>query len=81
MKRQIVSLLLACTVAFSFTGCATEHHSAMYEYKIITGRMGGHSSTLPPIEQQLDQAAADGWQVVSGSSDNGEIVIILKKRK
>jgi hypothetical protein len=82
MKKQISSLLLACAVALVFTGCATEHHSTAYDYKIITGRLGGHSSTLPPLETQLSQAAADGWQVVTMSGgDSDSAMIILKKHK
>ena len=76
-----MGLLLSC-VALAFTGCcAPEHHSADYQYKMITGRLGGHNSTLPPLEQQLDQATADGWQVVAASSQDDQPVIILKKRK
>ena len=74
-------VLLLAYVALVFTGCVTEHHSEQYQYKIITGRLGGYSSSLPPLEQQLDQAAADGWQVVAGTSEDGQPLIILKKRK
>jgi hypothetical protein len=82
MKKQISSLLLACAVAFIFTGCATEHHSTAYDYKIIRGNLGGHNSSLPPLERQLDQAAKDGWQVVTASGgDTDGAMIILKKRK
>jgi len=82
MKKQIISPSLACAVALVFTGCATEHRSTAYDYKIITGRLGGHSSSLPPLEKQLDQAAADGWQVVTMSGgDSGSAMIILKRRK
>lgn len=81
MKKQIISLLLACAVAFGFTGCAMEHHAKIYDYKIIAGRLGGHNSSLPPLEQQLDQAAADGWQVVTATSEDGLPFIILKKQK
>lgn len=80
MKTQTIGQLMVCG-ALVFTGCATEHESAKYDYKIITGRLGGHSSILPPLEQQLDQAAADGWQVVAATSEEGDPIIILKKRK
>jgi hypothetical protein len=82
MKKQTISILLACAVALVFTGCATEHHSTAYDYKIIRGTIGGHSSSLPPLETQLDQAAADGWQVVTASGgDTDSAMIILKKHK
>ncbi len=82
MKKQIGSLLLACVVTLVFSGCATEHQSKAYDYKIITGRLGGRSSSLPPLETQLAQAAAEGWQVVTASGgDSDSAMIILKKRK
>jgi len=82
MKRQTISLLLACAVAFVFTGCATQHHSAAYDYKIIHGNLGGRNSMLPPLETQLTQAAADGWQVVTASGgESDSAMIILKKHK
>jgi Domain of unknown function (DUF4177) len=81
MKRLTIGLFLACA-ALVFTGCcAPEHHSKTYEYKIISGRLGGHNTSLPPLEQQLDQAAADGWQVVAATSEDGFPMIILKKQK
>jgi len=78
MKKQTISLLLACAVALVFTGCATEHHARAYDYKIISGHIG---TSLPPLEKQLDQAVADGWQVVSSGSDNEMGFIVLKKAK
>jgi hypothetical protein len=81
MKLQISSLFVACGVAFLCTGCATERHSTAYDYKIIRGTVSDHSS-LPPLEKQLQQAAADGWQVVAASGgDVDNAMIILKKRK
>ncbi len=81
MKRLTTGLLLAYA-ALVFTGCcAPEHDSKAYEYKMITGRLGGHSSSLPPLEQQLSEAGADGWQVVAATSEDGDPIIILKKRK
>jgi hypothetical protein len=81
MKRQISSLLLACAVALIFTGCATEHHSTAYDYKIIRGHVSGQPSKLPPLKQQLDQAASEGWQVVTAGNDDGLPFVILKKAK
>jgi hypothetical protein len=78
MKIQTISLLLAGAVALVCTGCATAHHSTAYDYKIISGHLG---TSLPPLEQQLDRAAADGWQVVSAADDNGMPFIVLKKAR
>ena len=84
MKKQISSLLLACAVALVFTGCATEHHSTAYSYKIIRGPIGVPMATGSPpmLEEQLDQAGAEGWQVVSTAYDpNAGAFIVLKKAK
>ena len=78
MKKQTISLLLACAVALVSAGCATAHNTKAYDYKIISGHIG---SSLPPLEKQLDQAAADGWQVESAGSDNEIPFIILKRAK
>jgi hypothetical protein len=83
MKKQIISLILVGATALVFTGCATEHHSTAYNYKIITGPadVPMASGNPPMLQQQLDQAAADGWQVVAAGGGNGWPIIVLKKTK
>jgi hypothetical protein len=83
MKKQITSLILAVATALVFTGCATEHHSTAYNYKIICGPvetpMAGGNPLM--LGEQLDQAAAEGWQVVCTGRGNGWPFIVLKKAK
>jgi hypothetical protein len=58
MKKTVV--LTLATSALFLVGCCTSHQETAWNYKIIRGTIGGHSSSLPPLEQQLDQAAAEG---------------------
>jgi hypothetical protein len=82
MKKQITSLILASAVVLVFTGCATEHHSTAYDYKIIKGPIQvTMASGAPNLDQKLDQATAEGWQVVSSGSDNETAFIVLKRAK
>jgi hypothetical protein len=74
MKQSIV-LLLVTSIVF-LAGCCTSHQATAWDYKIIRGTIGGHSSSLPPLEKQLDQAAADGWQAVTSSGGDTDSAII-----
>ncbi len=50
-----------------------------WDYKIISGRLGGN--TMPALAQQIDQAAADRWEVVSAASQDGYPFVILRRAK
>jgi hypothetical protein len=73
MKQEILSLLLAGAAAMVMsTGCATEHHSTAYSYKVV-------SSTSPGgLQPAIQQAAADGWKVVSSGGDATPFAILSR---
>jgi hypothetical protein len=81
MKKYILSLLLAGIAAIAFTGCATAHHSAAWDYKIVEG------NHAPTMEAELSRLGSDGWVVVSSSSTvdanstSPKVVVILKHHK
>ena len=54
--------LLGAIIMFSI-GAATTTGRTAWDYKIISGRLG--KTSQPALGKQLDQAAADGWEVVS----------------
>jgi hypothetical protein len=83
MKKQIISLILAGATALVFTGCATGHHSKAYDYKIICGPVEAPMATGTPLMlgEQLDRAAAEGWEVVCAGRGNGFPFIVLKRAK
>ncbi len=81
MKRQTFTLFLSCVVALVFLGCATTHHTTAYDYKIIKGRLGGRGSIFPPLEQQLEQAVAEGWDVVTAAVEETHPILILRRPK
>ncbi|HXC99926.1 MAG TPA: hypothetical protein VN048_11340 [Verrucomicrobiae bacterium] len=75
MKKQTISLLLACAVALVFTGCANTQRSSERDYRVIYG------SYTNPLEPQIQKAAADGWKVVSsGGGDQSPFVIMTKPK-
>jgi hypothetical protein len=79
MKREFLSALSVCAAAFVFTGCATSHHSTAWDYKIISGGLG--NDAMHPLQAQLEQAVAAGWEVVSGGGDGSGGLVILRKPK
>jgi hypothetical protein len=76
IKSLVIGVLLGAAVMFS-VAAATGRPA--WDYKIISGRLG--QSIHPPLAQQLDQAAAEGWEVVTATSDDGYPVLILRKQK
>ena len=79
MKKWIVTLFLVCASVVVFTGCATSRHSASWDYKIISGGLGKDATN--PLQSQLEQAVAAGWEVVSGGGDGNGGLVILRKSK
>jgi len=78
MKKYSIRLLLACTIALVFSGCATSHHSCACDYKVI---YGAHGIADLRLEVQIQKAAAEGWQVVSsGGGDEKPFVILCKPK-
>jgi len=81
MKRHVYSLLLACCVASTMIGCSTTpRNSRAWDYKIIYGPV--RSAVTPPgtLGEQLDRAAADGWEVVSSGNDSSHGPFIVLRR-
>ena len=78
MKSDIRSLvagaLLGAVVVFSI-GAA--NYRPKWDYKLISG----HLSQNPPLAQQIDQAATEGWDVVTATSDNGYPILVMRKPK
>jgi hypothetical protein len=78
MKKQSIRLLLLCTIALAFSGCATAHHPGSCDYKVI---YGSHGIPALRLETQIEKAAADGWKVVSsGGGDEKPFVILCKPK-
>jgi len=81
MRSMVFGGLLGAIIMFS-VGAATTGTMTVrkgWEYKIISGRLG--KSAQPPLGQQLDQVAVDGWEVVSTASDDGYPFVILRRGK
>jgi len=76
IKSLIIGVLLGVVILLS-VGAATGRPT--WDYKLISGRLG--QSAHAPLAQQLDQAAAEGWEVVTATSDDGYPVLILRRQK
>ena len=79
--KKIAALLIVASSLF-FAGCCTSHHATAWEYKTIVGTV--YSNVVPPpplLAAQLNQAAADGWQVVSSGTEDGHTYVILRRHK
>ena len=79
IKSLVLGGLLGAVIMFSIA--ATTGKSA-WDYKIISGHLRHLSADPDPaLGEQLDQAAADGWEAVSTASDGGFPFVILRRAK
>jgi hypothetical protein len=79
IKSLILGGLLSAVIMFSIA--ATTGKSA-WDYKIISGRLTRlYSDPDPALGQQLNLAAADGWEVVSAASEEGRPLVILRRAR
>ncbi len=79
LLNVITGVMLGLLIMFS-VGAVTGGRTT-WDYRIIKGRASGVPSTLPPLSQQLDQAAAEGWEVASAASDDGLPFVILRRAR
>ncbi len=72
--------LITTTVAtLTLAGCCTTPHAKRWEYKVVGG------SVQDTLERNINNAAAEGWQVVSaskyGGDGNAAFVVIRRPKK
>ena len=72
--------LLGAVIMFSVAAATTPEGRPVWNYNIITGRMK-QTHLHPSLPQQLEQAAAEGWEVVAATSDDGFPMLILRRPK
>ena len=73
MKKHVLNLLLVCVATVILNGCATCHRSTAWDYKIVYGPGA--------LEQQVRQAAGEGWEVVSSGGGDQAPFVVLRKPK
>ena len=79
--KKTITLVVAVAMTL-VAGCCTAHRTTTWEYKTVVGVV--YSSTVPPpplLAEQLNQAAAEGWQVVSSGPEDGHTYVILRRPK
>jgi hypothetical protein len=76
IKSMVIGAFLGAVIMFS-VAAATGRQT--WDYKLIAGRLG--KSGNPPLAQQLEQVTAEGWDVVTATSDDGYPVLILRRQK
>jgi hypothetical protein len=72
IKAMVFGTLLGAMLMFSIGAMVLPPPSR--EYKIISGR-------VHDLPSKLQEAAADGWEVVSAASDDGYPFVIMRKAK
>jgi len=78
IKSMVLGGFLGGIVMFSVAAATTE--KAAWDYKIISGHLISLAQQ-PALGPQLDQATADGWEVVASANDEGRPFVILRKAK
>ena len=76
MKTTLMIVL--CSAAILASGCATSHrHAVTYEYGFVQGRIADQ------LQDRINKAAADGWQVVTvqGQLDTVGYAVIKRAKK
>jgi len=72
MKHTLMIVL--CSAAIFVSGCATSHsHATTWEYKVV-------SSQFAVFEAAINNAAAEGWVLVSVTSKDNMVGIAVMKR-
>ena len=79
IKSLVLGGLLSAVIMFSFAGTTGKN---AWDYKIISGHLRHLSADQQPARgQQLDEAAADGWEVVSAGNEQGWPFVIMRRAK
>ena len=71
IKSVVIGTFLGAVIMFSVAAATAR---PTWDYKIISGHVG-------TLGQRLDQVAAEGWDVVTATSDDGYPVVILRRQK
>ncbi len=59
-------LITTIVATLTLVGCCTTPHSKSWEYKVVAGQV------QDTLERNINNAAAEGWQVVSASKYGGD---------
>ncbi len=63
------------------TGCCTTPRSATWEYKVIYGYISRVPGQPGELDRKINEAAAEGWQVVATAYDDRSPYVILRRNK
>lgn len=78
IKSLVFGGVLSAVIMFSVAGTPGK---STWHYKIIAGHFVPYGGDSQSLGQQLDQAAAGGWEVVSATSEEGRPLVILRRAK
>jgi len=82
MKRHAIVLVISSLAVMLLGGCQTAHTRATaWEYRVVSARLYYQGHPEAGLGQKIDQAAAEGWEVLSSGSDDGCPFVILRKSK
>jgi len=76
MKKNVLALVCALTVSGILAGCTTTRSHAAWDYKVISGLRGNSAD----LEQRINRAANDGWEVVTATTDDYPLVVLRRPK-
>lgn len=82
MKKQIVGFVLGTFFGgvVIFTIGADNQRPVAWDYKVVAGHVSSYPNN-PSLQELLNQASTNGWQVAAAVNDGDLPVVILKRAK
>ncbi len=82
MKRHAVAFVIGSFAVMLLGGCQAAHpRGTGWEYKVVSARLYYQGYPEAALGQKINQAASEGWEVLSSGSDDGLPFVILRKPK
>ncbi len=86
MKSYTVSFATSFLAIMLLGGCQTAHNRATgWEYRTISARLSypadWKEKGFLTLGEEMNKAAAEGWEVVSSGSYDGDPFVILRRPK
>ena len=83
MIRKAKQFAAAASLLLIVTGCGTTGSDTSWNYRVVNGWLANTNKGGGTFEQQLNQAAVDGWDIVDVSYDanNGPFAVVRRHKK
>lgn len=82
MKRNTIAVVICSVAMMLLAGCQTAPSQAKaWEYKVVSARLYYMGEPEQGLGKRINQAAAEGWELVSTGNDDGCPFVIMRKPK